>query len=79
MAGKTNSKKTDSKLKSKTQKSDAEANQEHMHQTSTTNADNTRNPDAAYERDRETSRQLESNPIERDRLTEEGKHGAAKS
>lgn len=79
MAGKTTNKKTDDKSKNKTQKSDADANQEHMHQTSTTNADNTRNPDAAYERDRETSRQLESNPAERDRLVEEGKHGAAKS
>lgn len=70
---------TKAKSTKKTQKqpqgSDAEANQEHMHQTSTTNFDNTRNPDAEYERVTDTSRQLDSNPAERQRMNEEIRTG----
>lgn len=54
----------------------AQENQEHMHQTDTSNTDNTRNTGAQYEKERDTARQLDSNPAERNRLEGEGKKGS---
>lgn len=76
MAGKTSTKSKDQKAKKVS--SDADANQEHMHQTDTSNTDNTRNPGAEYQKGVDTSRQLDSNPQERQRLADEGKMGSAK-